>query len=254
MKFRSILLVILLLSFIVSCGGESSSSKPAEREVGHISGVVFDAAVSKSIVSVYEFQDGRVGKLLGFVQTNSKGEYSLEIKAGSMPVYIESVGGGYLDPYTKTPVDSSSVDGPLKLITYINYSEGNDHNVMLTPLTNFSAGLTEYLMNWNKVGASTAIRDSKIKILGLYGFDVFKTRPFDLGLEGSSGQVTDQHKYGALLMAYSSYAYEKLNESTLREKNIYSSYNLSDIQYQDVKSDGILDGHIWDENGFVQTI
>ncbi|MGC3836089.1 hypothetical protein ACPSKX_18605 [Moritella viscosa] len=112
MKIRSVLSVVLLLNFIVGCGGESSSSKPAEREVGHISGVVFDAAVSKSVVSAYEFKNGRVGKLLGFVQTNSKGEYSLEIKAGSMPVYIESVGGGYLDPYTKTPVDSSSVNGP----------------------------------------------------------------------------------------------------------------------------------------------
>ncbi|WP_420271327.1 hypothetical protein, partial [Moritella viscosa] len=254
MKIRSVLSVVLLLNFIVGCGGESSSSKPAEREVGHISGVVFDAAVSKSVVSAYEFKNGRVGKLLGFVQTNSKGEYSLEIKAGSMPVYIESVGGGYLDPYTKTPVDSSSVNGPLKLITYINYSEGNNHNVMVTPLTNFSAGLTEYLMDWNKADASAAIRDSKIKISGLYGFDVFSTRPFDLTLEGSSGQVTEQHKYGALLAAYSSYAYEKLNESTLGEKNIYSSYNLSVLQYLDVKSDGILDGNIWDNNGFVQTI
>jgi len=252
---RSILSIVLLLFFLVSCGGGGdSSSKPATRKVGHITGVVFDAAISNSTVSAYEFKNGRVGKLLGSTKTNQKGRYSLEIQSGPMPLYIESVGGGYLDPYSEKIVEESSTGGLLTLITYINYSEGNKHDVMITPLTNFGAGLTEYLIRSNGVDTSVAINNTKTQLLDIYGFDVFTTKPFDLTSEGSSGGVSEGHEYGALLTAYSSYAYENLNKSQLKEDTIYTSYNLSDIQYQDVRADGTLNGLITDKNGFVKRI
>ncbi|QUM80144.1 Ig-like domain-containing protein [Moritella sp. 5] len=253
---RSILSIVLLLFFLVSCGGGGgdSSSKPATRKVGHITGVVFDAAISNSTVSAYEFKNGRVGKLLASTKTNQKGQYSLEIQSGPMPLYIESQGGGYLDPYSGKIVEKSSTGGLLTLITYINYSEGNNHDAMITPLTNFGAGLTEYLIRSNGVDPSVAIDNTNTQLLNIYGFNVFTTKPLDLTSEGSSGGISEGHEYGALLTAYSSYAYEKLNESQLKEETVYTSYNLSDIQYQDIRADGTLNGKITDKNGFVKKI
>ncbi|WP_162144629.1 Ig-like domain-containing protein, partial [Photobacterium halotolerans] len=246
--FRRI--VLLLLSIIISaCGGEESYPEyPKDRQQGILSGVVFDAAVSNATVRVYEFNQGKVGRLLATTNTNPDGRFSVALTAGSTPLYIESSGGGFLDPYSNNVVTAND-RGPIKLRTYINFIEGQSRKVMLTPLTNIAVGLADY--NMIRLGQQTAaaIESANAAVNSQYGFDVIATEPLDISKGNWSAIATQGHQYGAFLLAYASLAYESLQNSggSDSEKVIYTSYNLADLQFRDIQATGQLDGWSMDE-------
>ncbi|MGL6313449.1 hypothetical protein [Vibrio sp. WXL103] len=224
--------------------------RPPERIVSTISGYVFDAAVSNSIIRVYEFDGGRIGKLLGETNSSQSGEYHIEIVSGSMPIYIEARGGMYVDPYTEFQV-TENPRGPIKLASYLNLEEGTDHKLMITPLSNAAAGLIEHdIGQWGATNVAKTIDDTHFAFNDDYGLDVFQTRPLDLKNEGTSAVTTEEHLFGALLMAYSSFSWEHIEQESRRRgiagftggESIYTSYNLADIQYRDLASSGFMNG------------
>ncbi|NOI79013.1 hypothetical protein F0224_25570, partial [Vibrio coralliilyticus] len=239
-NIAKLFLTILVILSLSSCGGGGGGdSSPRARDKGTISGIVFDAPVSQAVVTAYEYQNGKVGRKLGSTTTSPYGEYSIEVDASSMPLYIEAKGGAYKDPLTGDIVETSK-GKPIHIVSVINYGEGNDQDVMLTPLTYMVAGLAEYKIQ-NGTEASSAIDDALNTINSMYGFNVNSVKPIDITKGGVSGSASDGHLYGALLTAYSSYAYDFIDESGNVE-NVYSSLNLSDIGYRDIVADGLLNG------------
>ncbi|PAT66265.1 hypothetical protein CKA27_19770 [Vibrio coralliilyticus] len=239
-NIAKLFLTILVILSLSSCGGGGGGdSSPRARDKGTISGIVFDAPVSQAVVTAYEYQNGKVGRKLGSTTTSPYGEYSIEVDASSMPLYIEAKGGAYKDPLTGDIVETSE-GKPIHIVSVINYGEGNDQDVMLTPLTYMVAGLAEYKIR-NGTEASSAIDDALNTINSMYGFNVNSVKPIDITKGGISGSASDGHLYGALLTAYSSYAYDFIDESDNVE-NVYSSLNLSDIGYRDIVADGLLNG------------
>ncbi|WP_120512786.1 carboxypeptidase-like regulatory domain-containing protein [Photobacterium salinisoli] len=246
--FRQIVLLLLFV-LLSACGSEETYPEyPKDRQQGILSGVVFDAAVSNAKVSVYEYNNGKLGRLLAATNTNPDGRFSISLTAGSTPLYIEASGGGYLDPHSKNVVTVND-RGPLKFRAYVNFVEGQSRNVMLTPLTNIAAGLAEY--NIQRLGQQTAaaIDSANASVNSQYGFDVFAVEPLDISIGNYSAVATQGHQYGAFLLAYSSAAFELLEKSggSDKEKVIYSSYNLADLQYRDIQATGQLDGWSLDE-------
>lgn len=246
--FRRITLFLLIV-FLSACGEEKTYPEyPKDRQQGIISGVVFDAAVSNAKVSVYEFNNGKLGRLLAATNTNPDGRFSIALTSSSAPLYIEAAGGGYLDPHSKNVVVVND-RGPLKFRAYVNFVEGQSRNVMLTPLTNIAAGLAEY--NIQRLGQQTAaaIDSANAAVNSQYGFDVFSVEPLDISMGNWSATATQGHQYGAFLLAYSSLAYEMLQKSggSDSEKVIYTSFNLADLQYRDIRATGQLDGWSLDE-------
>lgn len=246
--FRQIVLLLLFV-LLSACGSEETYPEyPKDRQQGILSGVVFDAAVSNARVSVYEFNNGKAGRLLAATNTNPDGRFSIALTAGTTPLYIEANGGGYLDPHSKNVVTVND-RGPLKFRAYVNFVEGQNRNVMLTPLTNIAAGLAEY--NFQRLGQQTAaaIESANAAVNSQYGFDVFSVQPLDISVGNYSAVATQGHQYGAFLLAYSSAAYELLEKSggSDKEKLIYTSYNLADLQYRDIQATGQLDGWSLDE-------
>ncbi|MFN3019309.1 hypothetical protein ACK1CN_25555, partial [Vibrio coralliilyticus] len=239
-NIAKLFLTILVILSLSSCGGGGGGdSSPRARDKGTISGIVFDAPVSQAVVTAYEYQNGKVGRKLGSTTTSPYGEYSIEVDASSMPLYIEARGGAYKDPLTGEIVETSE-GKPIHIVSVINYGEGNDQDVMLTPLTYMVAGLAEYKIQ-NGTEASSAIDDALNTINSMYGFNVNSVKPIDITKGGISGSASDGHLYGALLTAYSSYAYDFIEESG-NVGNVYSSLNLSDIGYRDIVADGLLNG------------
>ncbi|MGB7996821.1 MAG: carboxypeptidase-like regulatory domain-containing protein, partial [Photobacterium halotolerans] len=239
----------MLFVLLSACGSEETYPEyPKDRQQGILSGVVFDAAVSNARVSVYEFNNGKAGRLLAATNTNPDGRFSIALTAGTTPLYIEANGGGYLDPHSKNVVTVND-RGPLKFRAYVNFVEGQNRNVMLTPLTNIAAGLAEY--NFQRLGQQTAaaIESANAAVNSQYGFDVFSVQPLDISVGNYSAVATQGHQYGAFLLAYSSAAYELLEKSggSDKEKLIYTSYNLADLQYRDIQATGQLDGWSLDE-------
>jgi|GEM_PF-3793017 len=246
-NIAKLFLTILVILSLSSCGGGGGGdSSPRARDKGTISGIVFDAPVTQAVVTAYEYQNGKVGRKLGSATTSPYGEYSIEVDASSMPLYIEAKGGAYKDPLTDDIVETSE-GKPIRIVSVINYGEGNDQDVMITPLTYMVTGLAEYKIQ-NGIEASSAIDDALNTINAMYGFNVNSVKPIDITRGGISGSATEGHRYGALLTAYSSYAYDFIDENG-NAGNVYSSLNLSDIGYRDISADGYLNGQELDRTG-----
>ncbi|WP_439794741.1 tandem large repeat [Vibrio campbellii] len=238
----------LLLS---ACGGgDGGDSTPPARDTGSISGNVFDAPVNGAKIDVFEFKDGKVGRKLDSTTSNAFGDYKLEFESSSMPLYVVAQQGSYTDPLTKEIV-SSSANKTLRLEGIVNFSEGSDQKLMLTPLTNIVSGLAKYKIA-NGESGSDAVSEALDSINGMYGFNVNETKPIDITKGGQSSFATPGHQYGALLTAYSSYSYDLIQKYGQSEDKVYTSMHFADIQFRDVIADGLLDGlEISDSTGAV---
>ncbi|WFB50706.1 tandem large repeat [Vibrio coralliilyticus] len=246
-KIKLILTILSILS-LSSCGGGGGDgdSSPQSRKTGTITGTVFDAPISGGVVTAYEYKNGVLGRELGQTKTNASGEYTLSVDSASMPVYIKVQGGGYRDPFSNNVVRTSS-NGVIELASVINFSEGETAQVMITPMTYMVQGLAEYKIKREGQSASSAINSALSTINSMYGFNVNTVNPIDITTGGHDAVATDGHKYGALLTAYSSYAYSFLeNDSTGAET--YTSINLARIGYDDIVADGLLDGKVLDDS------
>ncbi|CAH1542267.1 Tandem large repeat [Vibrio owensii] len=238
----------LLLS---ACGGgEGGDNTPPARNTGSISGNVFDAPVNGAKIEVFEYKDGKVGRLLANTTSDAFGDYKLEFESSSMPLYVVAQQGSYTDPLTQEIV-SSSAGKTLRLEGVVNFSEGSDQKLMLTPLTNIVSGLAKYKISGGESG-SDAVSEALDSVNGMYGFNVNETTPIDITKGGQSSFATPGHQYGALLTAYSSYSYDLIQRYGQSEDNVYTSMHFADIQFRDVIADGLLDGlEISDSTGAV---
>ncbi|MEF1329045.1 tandem large repeat, partial [Vibrio sp. M260121] len=238
----------LLLS---ACGGgDGGDNTPPARNTGSISGNVFDAPVNGAKIEVFEYKDGKVGRLLASTTSDAFGDYKLEFESSSMPLYVVAQQGSYTDPLTKEIV-SSSAGKTLRLEGVVNFSEGSDQKLMLTPLTNIVSGLAKYKVSGGESG-SDAVSEALDSINGMYGFNVNETTPIDITKGGQSSFATPGHQYGALLTAYSSLSYDLIEKYGQSEDNVYTSMHFADIQFRDVIADGLLDGlEISDSTGAV---
>ncbi|MFQ0977578.1 tandem large repeat, partial [Vibrio campbellii] len=228
----------LLLS---ACGGgDGGDNTPPARNTGSISGNVFDAPVNGAKIDVFEYKDGKVGRKLDSTTSDAFGDYKLEFESSSMPLYVVAQQGSYTDPLTKEIV-SSSANKTLRLEGIVNFSEGSDQKLMLTPLTNIVSGLAKYKIA-NGESGSDAVSEALDSINGMYGFNVNETKPIDITKGGQSSFATLGHQYGALLTAYSSYSYDLIQKYGQSEDKVYTSMHFADIQFRDVIADGLLDG------------
>lgn len=228
----------LLLS---ACGGgDGGDNTPPARNTGTISGNVFDAPVNGAKIEVFEFKDGKLGRKLASTSSNAFGDYKVEFESSSMPLYVVAQQGSYTDPLTKEIV-SSSVGKTLRLEGVVNFSEGSNQKLMLTPLTNIVSGFAKYKIAGG-VSGPDAVSQALDSINGMYGFDVNETTPIDITKGGQSSFATLGHQYGALLTAYSSYSYDMIQRYGQSEDNVYTSMHLADVQFRDVIADGLLDG------------
>ncbi|NRF27208.1 hypothetical protein HRJ45_20730, partial [Vibrio coralliilyticus] len=252
-KIKLILTILSILS-LSSCGGGGGDgdSSPQSRENGTISGNVYDAPVSGATVSAYEYVNGALGRKLGQAVTSATGDYSIQVASASMPVYVVAEGGGYQDPISGQVVRLSDNE-PIKMASVVNYGEGNDQEVMITPLSYMVTGLTEYKIK-SGTSVSNAINEALNTINSMYGFNVNSVEPIDITSGGHDIAARDGHKYGAVLTAYSSYAYDALQEDSTGT-SVYTSINLSKIGYRDISADGYLNGRELSEDGlFLQDI
>lgn len=237
-SFAWMLNLVMASLLLSACGGEGDSTPPA-RTQSTISGNVFDAPVNGASVHIWEYDGGNIGRKLATTTTDAFGDYRVDIESISQPLLISAQGGSYTDPLTNEIVSVSN-DKILRLDGVINFSEGSNQNVMLTPLSNIAAGLAKYKMAQG-VSSRDAVSQSISTISNMYGFNVNETRPIDITRGGQSSYASAGHKYGALLTAYSSYSHDLIGKYG-DSNHIYTSMHLADIQYRDVVSDGLLNG------------
>ncbi|WP_284202060.1 tandem large repeat, partial [Aliivibrio sifiae] len=241
-RLFKLLISTLFLFLISSCGGESSDTSPPERKTTPVSGILFDAPIAGARVVIWEYANGLMGKKLGETTTSSAGEYSIEINSGSMPILVQAQGGAYTDPSTGKVVYEGG-GKTLKFEATVYFNENKTNKVMLTPLSLVAKGLADYYIEIQGRDAASAINTANTTISNMYGFDVHTVEPIDIVRRGQSAYVSDGHKYGAYLTAYSSYALDLSKKYSAEEDDdIYTSFTLAELSYRDIAADGLLDG------------
>ena len=61
----------------------------------------FGGTVNGAKIEVFEYKDGKVGRLLASTTSDAFGDYKLEFESSSMPLYVVAQQGSYTDPLTK---------------------------------------------------------------------------------------------------------------------------------------------------------
>ena len=233
------LLCLAVMAWIlVACGGGSGELPPA-RPTSTVSGNAVAAEIQNAQVAVYTLDRNGKGALLGSGVTDAQGFYSLEMQAPSQPVLVEVSGGHYAEEANGIAVN---VDEGQVLQAVTLYQSGQPLSVMVTPLTQLAAGLAEYRIAQGtdpSEAVDTALNDTD----QLFGVAVASVLPHNItDPNGATTQLTAPYTYGFLLAALSSFAQQVSQQNDASEHTPYTSLYLAQVMYNDIVSDGMLDG------------
>lgn len=240
MKYISCLFVISLGVLLGSCGGGSGRSDlPPVRPVATVDGNAVDAVIVNGNVSVYSYSGGMKGAKLATSRTDKRGYYSLGLQAPSQPIVIEITGGRYTEEASGQSVPLQD-DQKLRAITL--YESGQPVTIMVTPLTHLSAGLAEYKVA-HGISIENAIAESSLAVSTIFGLDILSTYPRNItDPNNASISLTNEHLYGFWTAAISSWTAWASKQNGRKAHDIWTSIKLSQVMYDDIRSDGMLDG------------
>ena len=212
---------------------------PPQRDPGIASGKVVDSAISGATVTVYAFGDGVQGRRLGGSTTDAEGNYSLEIRAASQLVLVEAAGGTYVEQATGTTV---TIPGGDVLRAIVPYESGQPVETMVTPLTHLVSGLTSYKIRQGLTPLQ-AYSEAKATIDQYLTVDTASAIPIDITQAGDTvNAVSEEALYGFYLAGISNLSLWASNKNQVTPHTIYTSISITQIMYNDIQSDGMLDG------------
>lgn len=237
-KLFSVLAISMVLA---GCGGSDggSSGVPEARPSGTVSGTAFDGLILNGDVKVYAW-NGSKGELLGQGTTDDVGEYSVQLnQVPSQPVLIEVTSGRYEE-------EASGKSVPLRVGDFLyalkNYQQGDSISTSLTFYTTIATGLAEY-MTRTGVDVNDAVARANDTVSEMIGIDIRDVTPLEIvDKANATPVVTDQHLYGfatASISQLTAWISEQNNDDVHKE---YSSIKFAAAAYQDIASDGQLDG------------
>jgi len=237
------LLVIPFILLLSACGGGSgggSGDLPATRATTVVSGVAFDGLILNGDVSVFAFNGGVKGELLGSGVTNSRGEYTISFKTNDRPIMIEVSGGRYVEEASAKSVPLQQGD---VLRAVMNHQSGVPLTMAMTYYSNLAAGLSSYLAGTG-MNVSTAINVANRRMSDLIGLDITQTVPVDVTLlDNASAVLTDSLRYGFATASISAWTVWASEQNGLDPHVLYTSINFAKRAYDDIIYDGQLDGH-----------
>jgi len=245
MKMRLLYLAILAL-LLVACGGGGSSGLPPVRPTSTVSGNAAAAEIQNGQVAVYALDSNGKGALLGSTVTDAQGFYSLNLQIPSQPVLIEVTGGHYKE-------ESSGVDvtiaGGQVLRAVARYQTGQPLSLMVTPLTQLAAGLAQYRIA-KGTDPATAVDSALSDVSQLFGVSIANVQPYNItNPNGATSQLTAPYTYGFLLAALSSFTEQVSQQNNVSVHTAYTSLSLAQVMYNDIVSDGVLNGRGLNKTG-----
>lgn len=195
MRTRSVILSILCLAVIAlsacsSGGGDQAATPPAEATT--LNGMVSKGPIQSGTVTVFAIISGAVDTSapIGQGQTDSDGNFSVDLGPNQGPVLLEVTGGSFTDEVSGLSVN---LNAPLHTIVP-DVPAGSITTVTATPLT-------ELAFRRAKGGGeltAASIKSSNDSIATTFGLkDIVSTLPFP------NGNTDDQKKYAAVCGAFS---------------------------------------------------
>ena len=235
----------MLLPVLLS-GCSNEVDLPPEHEPGIISGKVVDGVISNATVTIYALEGGNRGRRLGGGTTDSDGQYSVEIRAASQLVLIEAAGGTYVEQATGTTV---TIPAGSVLRAIVPYETGLPLTSMVTPITHLVSGLTYYKIRQG-ISPLQAYNEAKAIIEQYLTIDTTSAEPIDITQAGNTvNSASDEALYGFYLASISDLSLWASNRNQVTPHTTYTSIGITQIMYNDIQSDGILDGVGFDLDG-----
>ena len=230
---------VVLAWLLASCGG-GSGDLPPTRPAGTVSGNnAIASAVQNGRIAVYALNRDGKGALLGTAPIDAQGHFSLDLRIPSQPVLIELSGGEYLEAASGVTVN----DGEGQVLRSVaNYQSGHILSVMVTPLTHLAAALAEYRISQG-ADPAVAVDTALSTMLDVFGISVTDVIPHSISdPNGGTTQLSDPYIYGFFLAALSSFTEWVSLQNNVPVHSVYNSMSLSQVMYNDIRSDGRLDG------------
>jgi len=237
--------LLVVASFLAACSPNDSLNLPEERPSGVIQGNVVDGILVGSQVSIYGFESGMRGVLLGTAVTNEQGGYAIELQVPDQLILIEISGGTYLEDASGSVI--TLADGQvLRAIT--KYTSGSSLDAMVTSLTHLAVGLAEYKIN-NGVPVDQAILEANADINRFFAINTSTTTPLAITDENNTlSELNDPALYGFYLAGLSSWTLWASDQNDVPH-SMYSSIALTQILYNDIRSDGVFNGVGYNREG-----
>lgn len=256
-------IMLALCAVIASCGGGSGGERVTDENQGNgnlsgdfalsvrkgeAKGVAHDAPMIGSTVRAYSWEQDIGSTILGETQTDSKGDYALEIASENAELIIQAgLDGYYLEEASGTRIDLGSND---YLTAIVGYEVGDVVDVQITPMTHLAACYADYLVEREGIGRVDARIRANSKFSGWAGVDILETKPIDVtNPDNVAVNLSDGFAYGFISAGIS-----KTMEMVSEENGIepHSSRYATSISWSaaacsDISHDGLLNGV--NENG-----
>lgn len=224
--------------FLSACGG-GTGSQPPERPSGAIEGTVFNAPVSGATVKAYSFSGGARGALLGESFTNQSGGFSIAVSISNDLVLLESIGGNYREEASARDI-TIPPDVPMRSL--VQYTSGARVGTTISFFTTLATGLAEHLVGTGRA-PGTAADDAFGAFNSAMGLDIRGTTPADITLVSeATTTVTARHEYGFFGGAVSQWTADASATNGSATHTVHNSVSFLKLAYDDIRTDGKLDG------------
>jgi hypothetical protein len=232
-----------LLVMLAACGG--GGDLPDVRPQGSVGGTVAAGSFAEGSVAVYSFQSGARGERLGGADLSPDGRYAVTLRARSQPILVEASRGRYVEE--SSGVDVTLADGQA-FTTLAWYESGASTEATVTPLTHVATGLALYKVA-HGVPAWDAAVAAQREVSAAFNVNVASIAPRIVTQDGAkSNALADDTRYGFLLAALSSLSEWIGARNGTGPHRVYTSSGLSQIMFDDVNADGMLDGVGWNKD------
>lgn len=243
MKWFVFLSAIFLLLSGCDSGGDGNVSP--QRPSVAITGTAFDGLVYEGEITIYTFDSGNRGAVLGTGVTNLLGEYNVEIQSANRPIMVcvvggqDTSGGYYVEESSGATVYMKDSDE----LCLVQMYTGAPISSSITFFTNIARGLAEYLVTTG-METEEAINRANSRVSTLLDMDILSTFPKDItSIQNATPFSTPSHVYGFATASISQWTqYVSSQNEELNVHDFYNSILFSQKAYEDIVYDGVLNG------------
>jgi hypothetical protein len=231
-------LVIAVAAGLAACGGRPAV-QPPPADLGVVAGRVFKGPVRDSVVIVYRLDGLARGAIAGQATTDADGAFRVAVGTATGPFLVVAQGGSYIDEATAVTVQLGN--GELTALVPA-FDVGTKADVRVTPVSHLAAGLA---LRWAATEGKTLVAadaEAWQHLNAHFGaLDWRVITPTDLTVAGPA-VLDDPGKAGLVLSALSMEARLIAEADGLTPGGRVQSLTLTQALYEDLSSDGFLDG------------
>jgi hypothetical protein len=231
-------LSLVALLALSACGGGGGSTTTSSMPLqGVISGVATKGPINNGIVTAYGINAGQLGTPLATANTDSVGNFSMNIGSYTGPVMLQVSGGSYTDEATGVSMPLAAGDVMTAIMPTVA-AGASSSGIQVTPVTAMAQAMAQHMaggMTDANIAAANSAIGSNFSVS-----DILHVAPMNPLVSGSgTGASQDAQNYGMTLAAMSQYA---------QDRGMSSSSAIVTAMMNDA-SDGVLDGKAPDGKG-----